>query len=308
MIIAYIGLEGSGKSYHMAEVAQKCIGRGIDCFGTTPFMGARTIESHRQMLLMENANVFFDEWHQDLDAKEWYKLDPVLRHIVSQHRKYHLTIHWSAQDYFFMDPFIRRETSFVWHHEALYRDPMTGRSKVCGNIPFYGKVYGLHKAKKYNAIDIERKHRSMQALEKKTFFIRESITKTYDSFKKIMLTSDKVSDQELCQIKDPYIPAVIETIEAEAAIFHKRDVTSCGEILGMSPASDDIDDEHRDPVNNKIRLDGQEKAEDVEDGIEGEEIADDGKAALEVSDPSKDGRAKRRSVGKNRKKTHEDGI
>jgi len=291
MIIAYIGLEGSGKSYHMAEVCQEALARGMDCFGTTPFRGARVIESHRQMLRMEGAHVFFDEWHQDLDAKEWWKLDPVLRHIVSQHRKYGLTIHWSAQDYFFMDPFVRRETSFVWQHEALYRDPMTGRSKIVGKIPFIGQVYGLHRARKYNAIDIERKHRAMESLAGKTFFVKKSICDTYDSFKKIMLTSDKVSDEELCAIKDPYLSPTIENpMSEESKMTHKRNLNSLGgEILRVAAPGDDVEDEHAQAVADKARLDRQPQPHDLKKRVHRKNKTKDRKPALKVGDPSEGG-------------------
>lgn len=224
MIVAYTGLDGSGKTYHMAEVCQRMINDGYDCFGSTPFLGARLIENHRQLLRIERAHIFFDEWHQDHDAKEWYNLDPVLRHIVTQHRKYKLVIHWSAQHYKFMDSYIRRETSFIWEHEALFRDRDSGSSRIRFKIPFCEQVYGLHRAWKYAALEAELNHRNPKILEKKYFFIKPSIFKTYDSYKKILLTSKQLEDSELEKIKDPYNAPLITDAHAVATdIKHKRD-------------------------------------------------------------------------------------
>jgi len=224
-MIAYTGLDGSGKTYHMAEVAKSAIEKGIDVFATTPFKGARLLENERQLIRIENAHIFFDEWHQDHDAKEWWSLDPVVRHIVTQHRKYNLVIHWSAQHFFFMDAFIRRETSFVWDHEALFRDKNTGRSRICFNLPFIGAIKGLHRAYKYHALEIELKHRKPKILEKKLFFVQPSVYNTYDSYKKIALTSKQLTDDELFLIKDPYNAPIITDVEfVKSKVIHKRKV------------------------------------------------------------------------------------
>jgi len=236
MIIAYTGLDGSGKTYHMAEVCRQVLNAGLDCFGTTPFQGARLLENERQLLRIENAHIFFDEWHQDHNAKEWFNLDPVLSHIVTQHRKYNLVIHWSAQAFGFMDSFIRKETMFVWDHEALFRDPNTGRSKIVGKLPFIGKFNGLHKAIKYPAWEIELKHRKPKVLASRHFLIRENVYTTYDSYKKIMLTSKQVSDSELEAITDPYNAEVIKDVASVSHVKHKRAVPD--DILSSDPTED----------------------------------------------------------------------
>jgi len=281
-MIAYTGLDGSGKTYHMAEVCQNNIRAGIDCFGTTEFQGARLLENHRQLLRINNAHVFFDEWHQDHDAKQWFNLDPVLRHIITQHRKYNLVIHWSAQSFHFMDSFVRRETMFVWEHEALYRDQHTGRSKIKGRIPFIGKVDGLHRAIKYPAWEVEQKHRRPEVLAKRTFFIRENVYKTYDSYKKIMLTSKQVSDNEIQAIRDPYTAAVIRQVGKGSKVKAKRDVPAALLAAAQPPING-----KSDLVAEQSSLDDHEQAESRIKLAERQENTDNLSTLLKVRDPSK---------------------
>jgi len=287
MMIAYIGLDGSGKTYHMAEVCQKLVKQGIDCFGTTPFEGARLLENHRQLLRVDGGHIFFDEWHQDLDAREWYHLDPVLKHIITQHRKYNLVIHWSAQAYAFMDPYVRRETTFVWDHEALFRDAQSGRSRVSGRIPFLGEVRGLHRRIKYPAWEVELKHRRPQVLSSQYFFIREKVYRTYDSYKKIALTSKHVTDGEIDAIRDPYKAEVIRDVKAVATVMHKRPVP---DVLLTGPgATEQVQNKQRHLVGEQGRFDDDEQAEDRIELRERQENAQNLRAGLKVADPLKNG-------------------
>jgi hypothetical protein len=287
MMIAYTGLDGSGKTYHMAEVCQRVLRAGIDCFGTTPFQGARMLENHRQLLRINKAHIFFDEWHQDNDAREWYHLDPVLKHIISQHRHYDLVIHWSAQAWAFMDPFVRRETAFVWDHEALFRDKDTGRSKIAGKLPFVGTVAGLHKAVKYPAWEIELKHRRPKVLASRYFFIRPAVYETYDSYKKIALTSKKVSDDEISAIVNPYNAKIILDVRGLAIVKHKRMIPAS--LVTTATTPNPVEHRHADLISEQGSLDDDEEAEDRIKLSERQEEAEDTRAGVEVSNPIEQG-------------------
>lgn len=277
MIIAYTGLDGSGKTYHMAEVCQRMLAQGFDCFGSTPFAGARLLENHRQLIRIEKAHIFFDEWHQDHDAKEWYNLDPILRHIVTQHRKYKLVIHWSAQHFMFMDPYIRRETTFVWDHEALFRDPDSGISRIQFKIPYIGEVKGMHRAKKYAAWEIELKRRRPTVIEKKTFFIVPSVYNSYDSYKKIMLSAKHVSDADINAITDPYQTEKIDDPhQLAASIIHKR---------ALVAAANPSEDEECDLIAKQNALDGDNETQNNIELIERKNDADDLSASMEIRNP-----------------------
>jgi len=288
MIIAYIGLDGSGKTYRMAEACQQALKAGMDCFGTTPFKGARLLENHRQLLRIQNANIFFDEWHQDLDAKEWYHLDPVLKHIITQHRKYNLVIHWSAQAWQFMDSFIRRETAFVWEHEALFRNPTTGRSRIAAKIPFFGEIRGLHRATKYAAYEAELKHRKPKILAKKLFFIRGNVYNTYDSYKKIMLTSKQISDEEILKITDPYhSPKITNPSEAASKIKHKRMIPD--DLQASAASADKIEHHNPEAARPQVELNEYEEAEDLKEIIDRQENAENVETVMHNTKPAEQG-------------------
>lgn len=193
MIIGYTGLAGSGKTYSMTQTALKLIKKGEIVFSRHEIEGAYPLVDERELLRMQHCHVFFDEWHQDHSAKEWYFLDEVVKHIVTQSRKYSILIHWSAQHWLYMDAFIRRNTDYVWEHEALFRDPNTGASR-----------FGLHYARKITGLQAELKYRRPDILAKRYFFIKKKVYNAYDSFKPIMLSKAKISDEELEAIADPY--------------------------------------------------------------------------------------------------------
>ena len=201
VVIAYTGYSGSGKTYHMTQTALKLIAMGIDVYSRHEIKGARPLLDDREMIYLENCHCFLDEWHQDHDASEWRKLSPLVKHIVTQARKYNITLHWSAQDWRYMDSYIRRNTEDCWLHEAMFPDPLTGRSKI-----------GVHRAWKVHGLDMELQRRRPDILAKKRFRIKRSVYESYDSYKKILLSSTAVSDEELSQIRDPSEREIIDEL------------------------------------------------------------------------------------------------
>jgi len=265
MMICHAGLDGSGKTYAMAEHALKMIANGKDCFGTFSVRGMRPLEGARQLIKIENAHIYFDEWHQDLDAKQWFNLDPVIRHMVSQHRHYRLVVHYTTQDFFYMDPFIRRETTFVWEHEALFRNPDTGDSR-----------FRLHRARRYMAKEIELKRRHPKILESKTFFLDKKILCQYDSFKKVILTSKHVSDAELEAIADPYAIAPIEDPKDGPVKVIVRNVSSL---------KNQLVEEHQEAEEQPRGFQNEEDQNNLAGSIEGEDPAKERDAVMDVREP-----------------------
>lgn len=192
VVIGYTGYSGSGKTYHMTKIALDLLSKGIRVYSRHEIKGARPLLDDKEMIYLEGCHVFLDEWHQDHDASEWRKLSPLVKHIVTQARKYGVTIHWSAQDWRYMDSYIRRNTEDCWIHNALWPDPLTGRSKI-----------GLHSAKRVHGLELELQHRRPEVLQRKRFWIRKKVIEAYDSYKKIMLSSSQVSEEELQAIEDP---------------------------------------------------------------------------------------------------------
>lgn len=204
MIVAYTGLAGSGKTYHMTRLALDLIRRGEIVFSRHEIEGAYPLVDEREMLRMNDCHVFFDEWHQDHSARDWWHMDEVLKHIVTQCRKYGITVHWSAQHWLYMDAFIRRNTDFCWEHTAMVRNADTGVSRI-----------GLHRAFKMAGIDVELKRKTAPSLAKRWIFIKKDVYEKYDSFKPIMLAKAKLSDEEVAKIEDPYNRARVHLASKE---------------------------------------------------------------------------------------------
>jgi len=228
MIVAYTGLAGSGKTYHMTKIALSLIERGRIVFSRHELEGAYPLVDEREMLKMYDCHCFFDEWHQDHSAKEWWRMDEVLRHIVTQSRKYQITIHWSAQHWLYMDSFIRRNTDFCWRHRALFRDPDTGVSRI-----------GYHRASKVAGIDEELKHKRPAILANRSLWIKKKVYDKYDSFKPIMLSKEKLTDEEIQAIKDPYSREAIHLTPDHAENNHPYAIREQDDLYSEPDADDD---------------------------------------------------------------------
>jgi len=271
MIVAYTGLSGSGKTYHMTQVALSLMQRGEIVFSRHELEGAYPLVNEREMLRMNDCHVFFDEWHQDHSAKDWWNMDEVLKHMVTQSRKYRIIIHWSAQHWLYMDSFIRRNTDFCWEHKSMMRDPDTGNSRI-----------GLSRAWKVAGIEMELKRRQPEILAKKWIWIKKSVYANYNSFKPIMLSKEKLTDEEINAIADPYSRERIHvTIQKSKS-------------LSPNPAKDG----DADFVGEQNALDGYGQAQDDEKLRHGQNDADDLDAGIKVPHPIKKLRRKRRRNGK----------
>jgi hypothetical protein len=275
MIVAYTGLAGSGKTYHMTSIALSLIQRGEIVFSRHELEGAYPLVDEREMLRMNDCHVFFDEWHQDHGAKEWWNLDEVLKHMVTQSRKYSIVIHWSAQHWLYMDSFIRRNTDYCWEHRALFRDADTGASKI-----------GLHKAVKISGIDVELKRRQPEILAKKWIWIKPKVYQQYDSFKPIMISKTKLSDDEINAIADPYSRDKIHITEDQ-----KKGKSHAA--LSANPTKDS----GTDFVSEQDRLDCDRETEHSEKLTHGQKGSDDLDTRIEISHPVEDGSGQWSSQG-----------
>lgn len=241
MIIAYTGLAGSGKTYHMTRTALDLIKRDQIVFSRHELEGAYPIVDEREMLRMSDCHVFYDEWHQDHSAKDWWDMDEVLKHIITQSRKYGIIIHWSAQHWLYMDAFVRRNTDYVWEHEALFRNPETGESRL-----------HLHRTEKFTGLEVELKHRHPARLARKYFFATPKVFNNYSSYKPIMLSKEKLSDEDILKIQDPY----------------SREKTH------LQSSANHPENRHPYFVKNEDQLDTQNEANDGGQGAQREDESD----------------------------------
>jgi hypothetical protein len=290
MIIAYTGLAGSGKTYHMTQVALKLIERGEIVFSRHEIEGAYPIVSERELLRMHDCNVFFDEWHQDHSAKEWWDMDEVVKHIVTQSRKYSIIIHWSAQHWLYMDSFIRRNTDYCWQHEAMIRDPDTGNSRI-----------GWHRARKIAGLEEELKHTRPQVLASKNIWIKKKIYEKYDSFKPIMLSKAKLSDDEINAIQDPYSRDRSHVSQQDTGKPRSAFVYVSGDVYGSSTAPtapDPVVDGHSDLETKQDTFDRDEQPQSSEELIHWQELPHNADAGVKIADPVENGGGQRGGSGK----------
>jgi len=283
VVIGYTGYSGSGKTYHMTKIALDLMKQGIKVYSRHEIKGARPILDDRELIYLENCHVFMDEWHQDHDAAQWRQLSPLVKHIVTQARKYGITIHWSAQDWRYMDSYIRRNTEDCWCHEALFPDELTGRSRV-----------GIHHAWKVHGIEMELQHRKPKRLKNKFFRVNKKVITAYDSYKKILLTSAQVTDEEIASIKDPSERPRIQKISHIARGSFRQIELTPAELTpraepdpGDNLAADELVDKDTDAKGEQAGLDSHEQPDNNGELIQRNDEANNLRPLLKPRDPSR---------------------
>jgi hypothetical protein len=199
MIIAHEGLDGSGKTAGMVLDAQAALKREAKkkdgkevWFLANKVEGCRTLEHPLQMLYLTNSIIFLDEL-QRFNPADGTKIDEITHHIISTHRHDHNVIHWSSQAWEFVHPFWRRETAYVWKYHAVWRDLITGDSKI-----------HLHSRRLMSGIDRELGRRRPDIIKKKSFWITKRLTSLYDTHNKISVAMSKKGTAEIAAaIRDP---------------------------------------------------------------------------------------------------------
>jgi len=202
MIIAHIGLDGSGKSYGMAQDAIAAAkSKKKEPWSLFKIEGVGKIKHPHQILFLENSIVFLDEL-QRFYPPNHTDLDEITMHIISTHRHDKNVIHWSAQDWKFVHPHWRYETSFCWLYEPIHRDNLTGESNWFGT--------GLHRHRRIlvKATDVEREYRRPTIIKEQKFWITKKGVSLYNSYGKIPVhVSNKITEEYVANLVDPhYLP------------------------------------------------------------------------------------------------------
>jgi hypothetical protein len=198
MIIEHEGLDGAGKSAGMAldiyaawkRERKSRNPRQIWAIGS--FKYARQLRHPLQLIYLSNSICFLDE------LQRWYpsdnsQIDEVTMHIVSTHRHEKNIIHWSSQDHFFVHPYWRRETRYVWQYRSIWPDLITGDSKI-----------GLHKRQLITAVDRELKRRKPKVIKKGHFWINKHTKSLFNTYEKLdVVAEDPKTKDILAKITDP---------------------------------------------------------------------------------------------------------
>jgi len=215
MIVGHIGLDGSGKTLGMAVDANRALEKQKKMGARAKevwFLGSgpgKKIKHPLQLLYLgafedpdhPGAIVFIDELQRFYPADRTI-IDDVTHHIISTHRHSRLTIHWASQDWSFVHPFWRRETAVCWNYEAVWRDRITGESRL-----------GKHRRTLYSGPDMERGRIRKEELDHETLKVKK-YKHLFDSWEKLDVeTSDLFGEGEektlalIAKITDPRSPA-----------------------------------------------------------------------------------------------------
>lgn len=255
-IIGHVGIDGSGKSYGMAQDCARISRRenrrknGKEVWSLRPMEGARTLKHPHQMIYLENAIVFLDEL-QRLYPADNRPIDEITHHIISTHRHSKLAIHWASQDWEYVHKFWRLETGFCWRYEALWRDPESGESRI-----------KRHKRTLVKGTHMELHRRKPDILKKEKFWITKKGIALFNSYEKIEVAMRKVTPEYIASIEDPRsdwrLPAPSkETVHHEGHTNEEKDT-----------------------------LDPQINAEEYENEIDREDEPDELYRSLNDSDPA----------------------
>jgi len=180
-IHAYEGLDGSGKSYLIAQDTIKWIAhreRKTVWTHNITVKGAYELKNFHQAFFLQDAVIIIDEL-QGLFPASNRKIDPVTKHIVSTHRHNRNVILWASQAWEFVHTYWRYETRDVWQCEALHADLMTGKSN------WFGTGLQRHIAYLVPANERERGMAHPRLLKTRRFWINKKGGSLYDTHRKI---------------------------------------------------------------------------------------------------------------------------
>jgi len=260
MIIAHVGLDGSGKSYGMAQDAMKALKKKYQSKEIWTLNLALKddrvgrLSSFHQILYLKNSIIFIDEIQRFFPA-DHSQIDEIAQHIISTHRHDKNVIHWSSQAWEYVNPYIRRETAYAWEYHAIHRDALTGESK------WFGTRLKRHRRLLINGVDLECKRRTAVIHRQQKFWIRKKGWDIYDSYEKInVVVPKKITDEYVASIKDPY-----QKSSTEEVIYH-----------------------HSEPENQDRGFDENEEGNTYSEGIPREDEPNDSQAVRYVPCPVED--------------------
>jgi len=203
-MIAHIGTDGSGKSYGMAQDAHSAILReekkkhGLEVWSIKPIVGAKRIRDPRQIIYLENAIIFLDELQKWCPADRTV-MDEIMQEVISEHRHDHNVIHWASQDWKYVHPFIRYQTTLAWKYEAIHRDRLTGESHYCG-------IEWLHRHRRdlVNGVDMERERRRPDIMRTEKFWITKKGIALFNSYEKMEVIGDDTTADIIAKLPNPH--------------------------------------------------------------------------------------------------------
>lgn len=190
MITIHYGKLGAGKSYSATCEVWKMIHKGRDCYVnwkinfTDYYLKKRKSfwyrlwnpvfrignvyywETLEELYKLRNGEVFFDEAHMSIDARDFAKLPPKFKRKLTQSRKYGLNLHFISQHTGQIDIAVRRLANDCVEHKKFWR-------------LFYWKEYDGEQIEKIIESNPDRKPKSIGL---GWYWFRKSFAKSYNTF------------------------------------------------------------------------------------------------------------------------------
>jgi hypothetical protein len=135
MITVITGLTGSGKTWLMTRLmlADWKVGAGI--YSNFPLYfpndNERVTRFHQldELYRLVDGVIAIDEGQKLFDARRWGSLPISFAEKIAQHRKHHLDIYTTTQDFAHIDVRIRQNVHELYSCQSLFRFPQNDRDK-----------------------------------------------------------------------------------------------------------------------------------------------------------------------------------
>lgn len=200
-IHGYEGLDGSGKSYLLAQDVQrwKKHREYKEIWSVTKIHGSYRLKHPHQAIYLRNSIIVIDEIQRYYPASN-RKIDPLTKLIVSTHRHRGNVILWASQSWEFVHSYWRYETRDVWQCFPLNPDKLTGKSHWLG-LPIQ-----KHVAELISATDRERDRAHPTIMDRRKFFITKKGGALYNSYEDVDYeVAEEVDDEYIANLRDPHL-------------------------------------------------------------------------------------------------------
>lgn len=161
MIVAYCGLPGSGKTYTLARDCALEMKRGRKVWANFALKGAHYFNDLRQVMNVRKGILAVDEMNTVCPASKRWQLPPEYLRLWTQSRHLGIDLWYTTQKFQRVDNTIRDVTNFCW--------------------VFTRTVGKLHRARMFDASDVEAERRKAKPVKKYWFYERKKIYGLYDT-------------------------------------------------------------------------------------------------------------------------------
>lgn len=118
MIVAHVGLPGSGKTYSMAEYLLSAQKDMRATFANFPVQGARGFYDLQQIFGVRKGLIAVDELH--LVCPSRYRIPTEYAQVWSQSRHLGIDMHYTTQNFKRAHNTIRDITNYVWYYKRIF--------------------------------------------------------------------------------------------------------------------------------------------------------------------------------------------